>query len=54
MYLLSLAAARQHIRLGTAYFVPDDLTIRALLAARERGVRVQVIVPGKVTDLPVV
>ena len=53
MYLLSFAAARQHIRLGTAYFVPDDLTIRALLAARERGVRVQVIVPGKLTDLPI-
>jgi cardiolipin synthase len=53
MYLLSLAAARQHVRLGTAYFVPDDLTIRALLAARQRGVRVQVIVPGRFTDTPI-
>jgi cardiolipin synthase len=50
MFLLSLAAARQHVRLGTAYFVPDRLTIDSLVAARGRGVRVQVLVPGKHTD----
>ena len=50
MFLLSLAAARKHVRLGTAYFVPDPLTIDSLVAARKRGVRVQVLVPGEHTD----
>ena len=54
MYLLSLAAARQHVRIGSAYFVPDELTIDALVAARARGVRVQVIVPGPHIDIDVV
>ena len=52
MFLLSFASARQSIRLATPYFVPDELTIRTLLAARGRGVRVQVIVPNRLTDVP--
>ena len=54
MYLLSIAAATQSIRLSAAYFVPDDVEIRALVAAAKRGVRVQIIVPGKETDSPLV
>lgn len=50
MFLLSLAAARSHVRLGTAYFVPDPLTVDSLIAARARGVRVQVLTPGAHTD----
>lgn len=45
-YLAAIAAARHTIQIANAYFVPDDLTIEMLLAARARGVRVQVIVPG--------
>ncbi len=44
-YLLAIAAARKSIRISHAYFVPDDLAQDMLLAARKRGVRVQVIVP---------
>ncbi|MDB5802055.1 MAG: cls [Rhodocyclales bacterium] len=54
MYLLSIAAAARSIRLSSAYFVPDDLAIRALVAARQRGVKVQIIVPGKHTDTHIV
>ena len=54
MYLLSIAAARQTIRLSAAYFVPDDVEIRTLVAAAKRGVRVQIIVPGQQTDSPLV
>ena len=54
MYLLSIAAAAQSIRLSAAYFVPDDVEIRTLVAAARRGVRVQIIVPGKETDSPLV
>ena len=50
MYLLSLAAATQTIDLAMAYFVPDDLALEALEAALKRGVRVRIIMPGKLTD----
>ena len=50
MYLMSIAAAERSIDLQAAYFVPDDLIIKALLAARHRGVRVRVILPGKHID----
>jgi cardiolipin synthase len=54
MYLLSIAAARERILLEQAYFVPDDLTIELLVAARRRGVTIEVITPGGKTDQPLV
>jgi cardiolipin synthase len=54
MYLMSIAAAAKSIKLSAAYFVPDDVEIRTLAAAAKRGVRVQLIVPGKETDSPAV
>jgi cardiolipin synthase len=54
MYLLSMAAAEKNIRLASAYFVPDSLTIKALLDARKRGVSVQIIVPGPKIDVKIV
>ncbi len=50
MYLMTIAAAERSIDLQAAYFVPDDLIMKALQAARKRGVRVRVIVPGKHID----
>ena len=50
MYLMAIAAAERSIDLEAAYFVPDALIIKALQAARHRGVRVRVIVPGKHID----
>lgn len=52
MYLLSIAAARRSILLEQAYFVPDDLVVRMLVAAAKRGVAVNVIVPGEHFDTP--
>jgi cardiolipin synthase A/B len=54
MYLLSIASAKESILLSAAYFVPDDNEVRMLAEARKRGVRVRIIVPGKVTDSPAV
>ena len=54
MYLLSIAASAKSIRLSAAYFVPDGVEIRALVAAVKRGARVQIIVPGQETDSPAV
>jgi cardiolipin synthase len=50
MVLLSIAAARESIRIGNAYFIPDGLTIDALVTARRRGVEVEIIVPGPRID----
>jgi len=54
LYLMSIAAARTSIRLSMAYFVPDDLAVRELVAARRRGVRVEILLPGEHTDRPFV
>ena len=50
MYLLSLTAATRSIRIANAYFVPDDLTVETLVAARQRGCTVEVLVPGRHSD----
>ena len=50
MYLMSIAAAEQSIDLAASYFVPDELIIQALIAARQRGVRVRILVPGEHID----
>lgn len=54
MYLLSIASARKHIRLAASYFVPDSLAIQTLVAARKRGVKVEIIMAGEKTDAPAV
>ena len=50
MYLLAIAASSQTIDLSSAYFVPDALTVDALVAAMKRGVRVRIITPGPLID----
>ena len=50
MYLLAITAAERSIHLSSAYFVPDQMTQDALSAAVRRGVKVQIITPGKHTD----
>jgi cardiolipin synthase A/B len=50
MYLLSITAAEKSLRVGNAYFVPDDLVTDTLIAAVKRGVTVEVLVPGPHLD----
>ncbi len=54
MYLLSIAAAERSIKVGNAYFVPDDLTAQTLVEAVDRGVKVEVLLPGSHIDSRVV
>ena len=54
MYLMSIAAAEQSIDLAASYFVPSELIIQALIVARQRGVRIRVLVPGEHIDSQVV
>jgi cardiolipin synthase len=54
LYLLSVASAAHTIQMESAYFVPDNQTIDFLLAARKRGVNIEIIVPGPHIDEKVV
>jgi len=46
MYHLAITAARSSIELANSYFVPDEMTLRILVEAARRGVKVRVIVPS--------
>ena len=54
MYLLSISSAARSIRLQASYFVPDDLAIETFAAARKRGVKIEIIVPGPHSDAKIV
>ena len=54
MYMLALASATRRILIANSYFVPNSLAVDMLLAARRRGVDVQIIVPGKLGDAAIV
>ncbi|MGH8664830.1 MAG: phospholipase D-like domain-containing protein, partial [Burkholderiales bacterium] len=54
MYLLSIAAAVHNIRMSASYFVPDDVSVGMFAAALERGVKVQIILPGPHIDTAIV
>jgi cardiolipin synthase A/B len=50
MLMMAIASATDHIRIGMAYFVPDDHSIAHLAAARQRGVEIDILVPGEHID----
>ncbi len=54
MYHLAIAGARKSLRIQNAYFVPDAALTEALCAAARRGVKVQVIMPGRHIDFSAV
>jgi len=51
LFQILLASARESIRICTPYFLPDRSLRRELIRAiRERGVEIEVLVPGKRAD----
>ncbi len=50
MYLLAITASTRTIDLSSAYFVPDEITRKAIVAAVKRGVKVRIITPGENMD----
>jgi cardiolipin synthase len=50
LFLSLLQLARERVRIATAYFVPDTQLNERLCAAAERGVRVEILLPGPHTD----
>lgn len=54
MYGLFVGGARKTLRIANAYFVPETAAVDELAAAAKRGVKVEIIVPGPITDLPTI
>jgi len=52
--LAQIRQASGRVWLGTAYFLPGRTMLRALRAAKRRGVDVRLLVPGKINDHPTV
>lgn len=50
MYLLAITAAAKTIDLSAAYFVPDELSTKALVDALKRGVKIRIVLPGHHID----
>jgi len=50
LYRQVIASAQKSIIIQNSYFLPDRSVMRELLAARKRGVHVELIIPGKYTD----
>jgi cardiolipin synthase len=50
LYLLAIASAQKTLRIENAYFLPDELIRKELMAAAKRGAKVEIIVPGKHID----
>jgi cardiolipin synthase len=50
LFLLSMAGAGHNIRMESAYFDPDALTRKRMVQAAQRGVKLQIIVPGANID----
>jgi cardiolipin synthase len=50
MYLMAITSAARSIDLSAAYFIPDAVALKSLVAALQRGVRVRFILPGPHMD----
>lgn len=50
MYQLAIASAKKTVRIENAYFVPDRQLVKELTEAAQRGVDVQIVLPGKHID----
>lgn len=50
---LAIAMARRSLRIGTAYFTPDEATVQQLAQAAQRGVAVEIMLPWPHMDMRV-
>ena len=50
LYQVLMKMARESIHISTAYFNPNSVIINLLVDAADRGVKIQIMVPGKTTD----
>ncbi len=53
MYLYAIAHAKKTIQIANAYFVPDSHLRKVLIDAAKRGILIEIIVPGPITDVAI-
>jgi cardiolipin synthase len=53
-FSLAIEGAESSISIATPYFVPEDELLHQLAAAAKRGVKIDLIVPGKTSDKAIV
>jgi cardiolipin synthase len=53
MYIMAILSAQRYIHIQNSYFIPDEQVREALITAAKAGVNVEVMVPNKHNDLPV-
>jgi cardiolipin synthase len=54
MFKMAIATAQEELIVQNPYFIADSETVSLLKRAVKRGVKVKIMVPGKITDSPVV
>lgn len=54
MFKLAIATAQKELLIQNPYFIPDPETVDLLSRAVKRGVEVKIMVPGSITDSPIV
>ncbi|HYO13973.1 MAG TPA: phospholipase D-like domain-containing protein [Thermoanaerobaculia bacterium] len=54
MFKMAIATAQKELIIQNPYFIPDSKTAALLKRAIKRGVEIKIMVPGPVTDSPVV
>ncbi len=54
MFKMAIASAQKELLIQNPYFIADEETTSLLKRAVKRGVDVRIMVPGKVTDSPIV
>jgi cardiolipin synthase len=54
MFKLAIAACQKELLIQNPYFIADGETVKLLARAVKRGVEVKIMVPGSITDSPLV
>ena len=54
LYYVAIKSAKKTVFIANAYFLPDKQVRRVLLGAVKRGVDVEIMVPGRYIDVPMV
>jgi cardiolipin synthase len=54
LFKMAIASAQKELLIQNPYFIPDSGTVRQLKRAVARGVEVKIMIPGPVTDSPIV
>jgi cardiolipin synthase A/B len=54
MFKMAIAAAQRELLIQNPYFIPDGESVKLLKRAVARGVEVKIMIPGSISDSPIV